>query len=78
MDTCCFLQEYTEEIERLRRDLIATREKHGVYLASENYNAIMAERENLNKELVSKLQLLKVREDELAKQEVRNNFAVFN
>lgn len=50
--------------------MIATREKHGVYLASENYNAIMAERENLNRELVSKLQLLKVREDELAKQEV--------
>ncbi|KAK6641184.1 hypothetical protein RUM44_012893 [Polyplax serrata] len=63
------LKEYTEEIERLRRDLIATREKHGVYLASENYNAIIAEKDNLNKELVSKLQLLKVREDELAKQE---------
>ncbi|KAL0275976.1 UNVERIFIED_CONTAM: hypothetical protein PYX00_003666 [Menopon gallinae] len=63
------LKEYTEEIERLRRDLIATREKHGVYLASDNYNAIMAERENLNKELISKLNLLKVREEELAKQE---------
>ncbi|KAK6641195.1 hypothetical protein RUM44_012904 [Polyplax serrata] len=63
------LKEYTEEIERLRRDLMATRDKHGVYLASENYNSIMAERENLNKELVSKLQLLKVREDELSKQE---------
>lgn len=49
---------------------MATRDKHGVYLASENYNSIMAERENLNKELVSKLQLLKVREDELSKQEV--------
>lgn len=31
------IQEYTEEIERLKRDLAATREKHGVYLSAENY-----------------------------------------
>ena len=31
------LKEYTEEIERLRRDLMATREKNGVHLDHENY-----------------------------------------
>jgi hypothetical protein len=31
------LKEYTEEIERLRKDLMANREKNGVFLANENY-----------------------------------------
>ena len=31
------LKEYTEEIERLRRDLMANREKNGVFLANDNY-----------------------------------------
>lgn len=31
------LKEYNDEIERLRRDLIAAREKHGIYLDKENY-----------------------------------------
>ena len=31
------IKEYTEEIERLRRDLMASREKNGVFLANENY-----------------------------------------
>ncbi|KAF7704707.1 hypothetical protein HF521_021779 [Silurus meridionalis] len=40
------IKEYTEEIERLKRDLAATREKHGVYLSAENY-------ESMNSKLVS-------------------------
>lgn len=31
------MKEYNEEIERLRRDLQAARDKNGVYLAEENY-----------------------------------------
>lgn len=31
------VKEYTEEIERLKRDLAATRDKNGVYLSAENY-----------------------------------------
>ncbi|XP_067092536.1 kinesin-like protein KIF11 [Osmerus mordax] len=31
------IKEYTEEIERLKRDLAATRDKNGVYLSAENY-----------------------------------------
>ncbi|KAM9325070.1 kinesin-like protein KIF11 [Gastrophryne carolinensis] len=34
------IKEYTEEIERLKRDLAAAREKNGVYLSSENYEEL--------------------------------------
>ncbi|XP_051579257.1 kinesin-like protein KIF11 [Myxocyprinus asiaticus] len=34
------IKEYTEEIERLKRDLAATRDKHGVYLSVDNYESI--------------------------------------
>ena len=34
------LREYSDEIERLRRDLIAAREKNGVFLAQENYDEL--------------------------------------
>ncbi len=36
-------QEYTEEIERLRRDLQAARDKNGIFLAQENYDAMTTE-----------------------------------
>ncbi|XP_077586489.1 kinesin-like protein KIF11 isoform X2 [Stigmatopora nigra] len=35
------IKEYTEEIERLKRDLAATRDKNGVYLSTENYTNMM-------------------------------------
>ncbi|XP_062380289.1 kinesin-like protein KIF11 [Sardina pilchardus] len=34
------IKEYTEEIERLKRDLSATRDKHGVYLSPENFEGL--------------------------------------
>ncbi|XP_063019554.1 kinesin-like protein KIF11 isoform X2 [Melospiza melodia melodia] len=34
------IKEYTEEIERLKRDLAAAREKNGVYISAENYEAL--------------------------------------
>ncbi|XP_064000764.1 kinesin-like protein KIF11 [Pogoniulus pusillus] len=34
------IKEYTEEIERLKRDLAAAREKNGVYMSLENYEAL--------------------------------------
>uniref|UniRef100_A0AAQ4RYJ6 Kinesin-like protein n=1 Tax=Gasterosteus aculeatus aculeatus TaxID=481459 RepID=A0AAQ4RYJ6_GASAC len=36
-------QEYTEEIERLKRDLAATRDKNGIYLSAENYESMMGQ-----------------------------------
>uniref|UniRef100_UPI0037E83C87 kinesin-like protein KIF11 n=1 Tax=Semicossyphus pulcher TaxID=241346 RepID=UPI0037E83C87 len=37
------IKEYTEEIERLKRDLAATRDKNGVYLSAENYESMMSQ-----------------------------------
>ncbi|KAJ8264421.1 hypothetical protein GJAV_G00148960 [Gymnothorax javanicus] len=34
------IKEYTEEIERLKRDLAASRDKNGVYLSSENFDTM--------------------------------------
>ncbi|KAE8590357.1 hypothetical protein XENTR_v10018031 [Xenopus tropicalis] len=34
------IKEYTEEIERLKRDLATAREKNGVYLSNENYEQL--------------------------------------
>lgn len=34
------LQEYTEDIERLKRELAAARDKNGVYLPAENYEYV--------------------------------------
>ncbi|TMS04412.1 Kinesin-like protein KIF11 [Larimichthys crocea] len=36
------IKEYTEEIERLKRDLAAARDKNGVYLSTENYESMMS------------------------------------
>ena len=38
--------EYTEEIERLRLDLMAMREKNGVYLNNDRYQEIQTQLEN--------------------------------
>ncbi|KAH7727976.1 Kinesin motor domain containing protein [Aphelenchoides avenae] len=37
------LREYNEEIERLRRDLLAARTGNGIYLDKENYDGMMAD-----------------------------------
>ncbi|KAG7492690.1 hypothetical protein MATL_G00017280 [Megalops atlanticus] len=34
------IKEYTEEIERLKRDLAASRDKNGVYLSTENFDSM--------------------------------------
>lgn len=34
------IKEYTEEIERLKRDLAAAREKNGVYISEENFRTM--------------------------------------
>lgn len=36
------IKEYTEEIERLKKDLAAARDKNGVYLSSDNYQSMMS------------------------------------
>lgn len=60
------LKEYTEEIDRLKRDLMAAREKNGVYLASDSYNDMLYKMETQTKELNEKILLLKALKDDLA------------
>jgi kinesin family member 11 len=67
------LKEYTEEIDRLKRDLMASRDKNGIYLAEETYNNMVYKLENTNKELNDKASLMKALKDEMS-----NKQALFN
>lgn len=64
------LKEYTEEIERLRRDLLASRERNGVYLAQENYNEMQILIENQTKEIEEKITHIKVLQETMEAKEV--------
>lgn len=65
-------QEYTNEIEKLRRDLMAMREKSGgIYLANENYEEMMATMEQQAQEISQKITEIRTLESELEKQIVR-------
>lgn len=60
------LKEYTEEIDRLKRDLMAARDKNGIYLASETYDNMIYKLESNNKELSDKVLQIKALKDELS------------
>lgn len=49
------IKEYTEEIERLKKDLYAAREKNGIFLSSENF-AGMESKIRIQKELIKDLE----------------------
>lgn len=58
------LKDYTEEIDRLKRDLMACRDKNGIYLAEDTYNDMQYKLESLTKELNDKSHVTKdLRED---------------
>lgn len=63
------LNEYTEEIERLRRDLQATRERNGVYLAQENYVEMQTTIDFQGKEIEQKINHIKALEDTMLAKE---------
>ncbi|KAF7993833.1 hypothetical protein HCN44_011102 [Aphidius gifuensis] len=63
------LKEYTEEIERLRRDLQATRERNGVYLAHDNYNDMQTTIESQGKEIEEKINHIKALEETMLTKE---------
>ncbi|PIK58720.1 kinesin-like boursin, partial [Apostichopus japonicus] len=61
------IKEYTEEIERLRRDLVAAREKNGIYISEENYRAMenqLASQDGSIKDFLEKIAAL---EEEIRK-----------
>lgn len=61
------LKEYTEEIDKLKRDLMASRAKNGIYLAEESYNEMNCRLEAQKNELTEKQTTIKVLKDEVAK-----------
>lgn len=61
------LREYTEEIDRLKRDLNAAREKNGIYLATDTYEEMEHKIESQQTELNEISQNLKVAKEELAR-----------
>ena len=72
-----FLNQYTEEMERLRKDLLATRERNGVYLADENYNEMQATISRQTKEIEEKINHIKALEETMQKKEVHFLLIIF-
>lgn len=71
------LKEYTEEIDRLKRDLMAARDKNGIFLAEETYNQMQYQIDSQNKEITDQINKLKAHKDELAnKQQAMNKINV--
>ncbi|XP_050680561.1 kinesin-like protein Klp61F [Leptidea sinapis] len=63
------LKEYAEEIDRLKRDIIAAREKNGVFLSHETYNDLTFKQEEQRKEVQELLLRKKALEEERDKME---------
>lgn len=63
------LKEYTEEIDKLKRDLMAARDKNGIYLAEDTYNEMTLKMDSQTRELNEKMLLLKALKDELQNKE---------
>ncbi|KDR08648.1 hypothetical protein L798_01550 [Zootermopsis nevadensis] len=59
------IKEYTAEIERLRRDLAATRDKNGVYMASDNYTQMIMQLEHQEQEISQMLGHMKALKEDL-------------
>nr|XP_033329936.1 kinesin-like protein Klp61F [Megalopta genalis] len=74
-----FLKQYTSEIERLRRDLLATRERNGVYLADDNYNKMVTLIASQRKEIEDKINHIKALERTMQdKEKIYNELNVQN
>nr|XP_034173389.1 kinesin-like protein Klp61F [Osmia lignaria]XP_034173390.1 kinesin-like protein Klp61F [Osmia lignaria] len=61
--TKALLQEYIAEIEKLKKDLTATRERNGIYLNEDSYNQMQSLIEFQNKEVEKKLDYIKALEE---------------
>ncbi|XP_029645046.1 kinesin-like protein KIF11-B isoform X2 [Octopus sinensis] len=62
------LKEYTNEIETLKKDLLAAREKNGIFLAEENYNSMVtkiAQQETMTKEMEDRITALIEEKDKI-------------
>ncbi|XP_052226778.1 kinesin-like protein KIF11 isoform X1 [Dreissena polymorpha] len=61
------IKEYTEEIDKLRRDLQAAREKNGFFIAEENYNAMQIKLTTQDDEIAELTTRIEVMTEELHK-----------
>uniref|UniRef100_A0A8C6YFX4 Kinesin family member 11 n=1 Tax=Naja naja TaxID=35670 RepID=A0A8C6YFX4_NAJNA len=61
------IKEYTEEIERLKRDLTAAREKNGVYISLENYDALRGKMTIQEEQIADYTEKITAMEEELKK-----------
>ncbi|NXK87678.1 KIF11 protein, partial [Formicarius rufipectus] len=61
------IKEYTEEIERLKRDLVAAREKSGVYISLENYEALNGKLTVQEEQIAEYIDKIGVMEEEVKK-----------
>ncbi|XP_065528004.1 kinesin-like protein KIF11 [Lathamus discolor] len=59
------IKEYTEEIERLKRDLAAAREKNGVYISLENYEALNGKLTVQEEQIAEYIDKISVMEEEV-------------
>ncbi|ODV75944.1 Kip1p [Cyberlindnera jadinii NRRL Y-1542] len=61
------IKEYVQEIERLRNDLNATRDKNGVYVSDEHWDKIMSESENRKNQVDDQKLRIDVLEEKIRK-----------
>ncbi|XP_075390148.1 kinesin-like protein KIF11 isoform X2 [Tenrec ecaudatus] len=61
------IKEYTEEIERLKRDLAAAREKNGVYISEENFRVMNGKLTVQEEQIVELIEKIGALEDELSR-----------
>ena len=61
------INEYVQEIERLRNDLNATRDKNGVYVSDEHWDKIMSESENRKNQVDDQKLRIDVLEEKIRK-----------
>ncbi|XP_035389038.1 kinesin-like protein KIF11 [Electrophorus electricus] len=59
------IKEYTEEIERLKRDLAATRDKHGIYITPENFESMNIKLVSQEEQIAEYTERIAAVEDEL-------------
>lgn len=63
------LKEYTEEIDRLKRDLMAARDKNGVFMAEETYNQMNYQLESQKAELTDQINKLKAEKEKVSQKQ---------
>ncbi|XP_006831510.1 PREDICTED: kinesin-like protein KIF11 [Chrysochloris asiatica] len=61
------IKEYTEEIERLKRDLAAAREKNGVYISEENFRAMNGKLTVQEEQILELIEKIGAVEEELSR-----------